>query len=276
MPDSLSHTLAWINGNIKHLKDLSVSAEDASLEHGLGLFESMRANQGHIPLFSKHLHRLKCSAIELRLRLDVAKLPDPDEMRELLAKAGLANDQARLRMVLTGGCAGEPGQLWVSAHPLGDYPLDRLSLSTDFWPVDDRDELIRYKTLNYWNRRRAFERAFSQNCHEMLSQDTKGNIWESSRSALFLVRNGQLIAPEANGPKLASIAADVVAEIASEVHIPIEYMRISSDELALADEVILANAVRGLMTVGQFRDRKYQAPGPISTSLRNHWQDRYF
>jgi 4-amino-4-deoxychorismate lyase len=110
----------------------------------------------------------------------------------------------------------------------------------------------------------------------MLSQDTKGNIWEASRSALFLVRNGQLIAPEANGPKLASIAAEVVAEIASEVHIPIEYMRISSDELALADEVILANAVRGMMTVGQFRDRKYQAPGPISTSLRNHWQDRYF
>ncbi|MFM7129661.1 MAG: aminotransferase class IV [bacterium] len=276
MTEPTHNTLAWHGGKISPVKDLYVSVEDASLEHGLGLFESIRAENGRVPLLARHLERIEKSAVELGLGLDIQQLPDQDTISELLAKSGLTKGSARLRLVLTGGARGEAGQVWITAHALGQFECDNLKLSSEFWPVDERDVLVRYKTLNYWLRRRAYEEALVQGCHEMLSQDSRGNLWEGARSALFLVSNGNLMAPLADGPMLASIAAEVVRELANEVGISLISKTLRESDVLGADEIILANAVRGVMSVGPFGHSRCATPGPVALSLRKIWQNRYF
>lgn len=276
MTETNNQTLAWCAGTILPLNNLSVSAGDASLEHGLGLFESMRAKSGRVPLLARHMARMTRSAAELGLKLGKEYLPSAQAISELTEKSGLATSSARLRMVLTGGCPAATGQVWVSAHSLGSIDRDNLLLSRHFWPVDERDGLVRHKTLNYWLRRRAFEQATAEGCHESISQDSRGYLWEGSRTALFLVKDEQLVSPPANGPILASIAAEVVRELALEIGISFVSKHLRIDDLMEADEVILTNAVRGILSVGQFCDVSYSSRGPITNALRNGWEKKYF
>lgn len=276
MTETIDQPLAWHSGNILPLKDLSVSAGDSALEHGLGLFESMRSEKGQVPLLSRHLDRMTRSALELGLKLNSSQLPDIVAITELVDRCRLASGSGRLRMVLTGGCRGESGKIWVTANSLDRIDCDNLKLSSDFWPVDERDDLVRFKTLNYWLRRRAFERATAGGCHEIISVDSNGYLWEGSRTAIFLVKNDQILSPPTDGPMLASIAAEVVRELALEMDMPTVCKHLRIDDLMAADEVILTNALRGILSVGKFGEFSYSTPGNVTDALRKCWKNKYF
>jgi branched-chain amino acid aminotransferase/4-amino-4-deoxychorismate lyase len=165
----------------------------------------------------------------------------------------------------------------VAVYPLGPSKVDNLILAKEFWPVDERDPLVAYKTMNYWARRRAFEQAQAQGADEALSVGFKGQIWEAARSSLFLVRNQQIIAPQEHGSRLRSVSEAALVDLLCTQHtLKLVYQEISPDQLAIADEVILTNAVRGLMSVGQWHNCQYPSPGPVASELRKLWQANYF
>lgn len=277
MMNHASPTMAWTDGKILPLNELRVPATDCSLEHGLGLFESMRAKQCQVPLWGLHRGRLTKSAAELNMRLDIKHLPTEDDFRNLIVTSGLEHADARLRLTLTGGSGQSPGRVWVAVYPLGPSKVDNLILAKEFWPVDERDPLVAYKTMNYWARRRAFEQAQAQGADEALSVGFKGQIWEAARSSLFLVRNQQIIAPQEHGSRLRSVSEAALVDLLCTQHtLKLVYQEISPDQLAIADEVILTNAVRGLMSVGQWHNCQYPSPGPVASELRKLWQANYF
>jgi len=269
--------LVWTEGKIIPIRELSITATDRALEHGLGLFESMRAKSGRVPLWGLHKQRLVQSAEELGLLVKTKQLPNMTQLRDLLEVSGLTRTDARLRLTLAGGSGKEPGRLWVAAHPLSPMKLDKLILASKLWPVDERDPLVAYKTLNYWHRRRAYEAAQAEGADEALSQGLKGDIWEGSRTSLFLVKNEQLIAPPRDGARLRSISDEVIASFAREFEtLELIHRPVTESLLAGADEVILTNAIRGVMTVLRWRDSTYASPGPFAQKLRFLWQVKYF
>jgi branched-chain amino acid aminotransferase/4-amino-4-deoxychorismate lyase len=204
--------------------------------------------------------------------MSVSKLPDILDLQELVKQSGLADVSARLRLTLTGGSSTEPCRLWVTANPLGIVKTDGLTLADDFWPVDARDPLIRFKSLNYWLRRRAFEEAQAAGADEKLSQDASGPLWEGSRTSLLIVKNQSLIGPPEGGPRLYSIANKALSDFGAEI----SFQKITTQILVDADEVLLMNALRGILTVGQWRDHSIASPGPVASSLRALWQATYF
>ena len=95
----------WINGEFVEREAARVSAFDAGLLHGVGLFETMLASRGRVFALERHLARLEGSARDLGLseRLRVAALTEA--VRRVVAESGLAADggRARVRLTLTGG-----------------------------------------------------------------------------------------------------------------------------------------------------------------------------
>jgi branched-subunit amino acid aminotransferase/4-amino-4-deoxychorismate lyase len=272
-----NQVFAWYEGQILPFDSLLIPATDLALEHGLGLFESIRAESGKIPLWEHHVERLCSSASALLIPFQKSQLPTMDDIRQLLSEAGLENRSCRLRLVLTAGSPTSGSRIWLTAHPLETVKKDGLILAEKFWPVDPRDALVRFKTLNYWSRRRAFETATASGADETLSQDPFGNLWEGARTSLFLVQKGQLVTPETNGPYLKSVAATALNELLQKSG-PVEQIqkRITVEDLRNADEILLLNAVRGIMSVGSWQSQSYQSPGPVVQLLRQQWQASYF
>lgn len=267
----------WCQGKIKPVGELAIPATDRVFEHGLGLFETMRGTACRVPMWALHRQRLRASAGTLGLNLDERCLPGPEDFTALVQANGLEASPSRLRLVLTGGTAEQPGQVFVTARPLRDIKPQGLTLAADFWPVDARDPLIRHKSLNYWLRRMAHEQAIASGADDALSIDPAGTIWESALAALFMVVDGRWVAPPAGGPMLASVAAGEVERLLSEPGQPgLMRQPVTIDLLTRADEVILANALRGPMAVAAWRHRRFETAGPGFTALRELWRRHWF
>lgn len=256
--------MIWVAGRVLAESELSIDLRDRTFEHGLGLFETMRAINGRVPVLDRHLTRLLCSAGELGLRIDPAQLPDRDAVAALLEAVSNPRD-ALVRLTLSGG--QDPpycSSLWMQARLLprvlapGDCVVaGRFTLAYD-------DELARHKTLNYWRRRRLKEHAAASGAFEMLGVTPDGCIWEGLFTNLFLVRDGVLSTPCLAGPVLPGIMRGLVLEVAAAAGVPTEETTMTDLE---ADEIFLTNAVRGVVPVDLCEGRAFKAPGPLTALL---------
>ncbi|WP_191061499.1 aminotransferase class IV, partial [Geminicoccus harenae] len=81
----------WQDGRLRPVQEAWIDPADRGLLLGDGLFETMRASGGKVPLLHLHAARLAASAGELGIPLpyDLAELDRA--ARDVLARAGLAD-----------------------------------------------------------------------------------------------------------------------------------------------------------------------------------------
>ncbi len=151
-------------------------------------------------------------------------------------------------------------------------------LLVDFgrWKVDKDDELARYKSLNYWSRRLAHQRAVEAGYDEVLSISSDGSLWEGSRTSLFAVKESALLTPTLAGPIVPGVMRSVVGELAESVGLVFQQIEsLTWDSLQAADEVFLTNSVRGILPVARIRETAWPAPGPWTQRLQHTLLDRF-
>jgi para-aminobenzoate synthetase / 4-amino-4-deoxychorismate lyase len=127
-----------------------------------------------------------------------------------------------------------------------------------------------------WSDRRLLDQAQSDSGAALpLVVDADGTVLEVSRGNVFLVRDGSLLTPAADGRLLAGIARRRIAQVATAAGIPVREQAVSSDELAEADEVFVSGSVRGVEPVRVYGDLRRWEPGDvtpgISAGLRRLW-----
>jgi branched-subunit amino acid aminotransferase/4-amino-4-deoxychorismate lyase len=91
---------------------------------------------------------------------------------------------------------------------------------------------------------------------------------------VFLVRDSLLITPDLSGPVLPGIMRALVLERADALGLPTRERGVTAEDLDRADEVFLANAVRGIVPVGRMPGRTFEVPGPWTLRLEdaiNQW-----
>ncbi|MEJ2515840.1 MAG: aminodeoxychorismate lyase [Gammaproteobacteria bacterium] len=102
---------------------------------------------------------------------------------------------------------------------------------------------------------------------EGIMTDEDGRVIEATRHNLFLVRDGRVRTPRLDGCGVAGVMRALVLEWCRRSHRHCSEDRVSWDELVAADEIILTNAVRGLVPVTDLCGRPV-APGPVGAELR--------
>jgi para-aminobenzoate synthetase/4-amino-4-deoxychorismate lyase len=219
----------------------------------MGIFETLLVRHGRPVELDAHLERMEHS---LRALYAMAL---PGAARDLVL--GRAEDLAlgRLRLDVAPGVPGA-----VRAAPVdpalifpgwrGALRLRRLAMPGGLGP-------------HKWADRRALAAAEADAAAVPLLVDADGSILEASRGNVFLVRDGTLLTPPADGRILPGITRGRVIELALDAGIPVEERGLVPADLDAADEAFVTGAVRGIEPVRAWEGGERTAEGPVTGTL---------
>lgn len=286
--------LIFVQGRIVGRAEAQVSAFDAGLMHGVGLFETMiaRRTSDGVRVFrlEEHLDRLASSAAELGLSNDVRTGPMADAVLLTAERSGY--ETARVRLTLTGGdlnmleTSGRSNvtpTVLVSAQPATHYPdvmFERGVMATlGDTRLNPLDPMAGHKTLNYWARLRELQTAAAKGAGEAILLQVTNHVAGGCVSNLFAVRDGTLHTPIARGeeerggmpsPVLPGITRAAVIEIAQRKGIRTTKRMLSIDDVLDADELFLTNSSWGVLPVVRVEAEEIgqNRPGEVTRELR--------
>jgi para-aminobenzoate synthetase/4-amino-4-deoxychorismate lyase len=198
-----------------------------------GVFETTLVVDGTALAVDAHLARLEASLDALY------GLPLPADARGQIADAAAGLELARLRLTVAPGA--EPSvRTAVIDRELVFPSWER---AVELAPVAVPGGIGAHK----WADRRLLELAEGEVGPAVpLVVDSGGEPLEGSRGSLFLVRDGTVVTPPADGRILPGITRAQVIEAARGLGIELREQPVGADDLVDADEAFLTGAVRGV------------------------------
>lgn len=281
----------YLNDRMVPYEQARIAHDDASVQHAVGLFETMTAVSGRVFRLQGHLARLDHSARELGLApgIDIDTLATAVE--QTLVCNGL--DNARVRLTLTPGRLSllrgkeartpEPTILIVATEPTEYDPagfergikvLAGAQLANPFDPMSG------HKTIAYWSRLRLLRSAASAGAGEAVVLNTTNHLAGGAVSNIFLVKDGRLLTPFARGeekhgalpaPVLPGITRAAILELAETEGIDTKRCMLTITDLLEADEVFLTNSSWQVLpvTAVEKADIGGARVGPITKRMRS-------
>ena len=260
----------WVNGKFVDDDDAKVSVFDAGFQHGVGLFETMTVKNGQIFRAREHLERMGSSAAALRLTENLHIEP----LLEALTLTLQENKQesARMRLTLTGGDLNllqQTGKtqnmdptIVIQSQPPTQYPKEFFEngvfVSLASGRINPYDFSAGHKTLNYWSKLLNLQMAAMQQCGEALWLTPSAHVTGGCVSNLFLVKNGTLLTPTAQGEEsdqdepsavIPGITRAALIELADKIGVGTGKQFLTLDDVIDADEVFLTNSSWGVLPV---------------------------
>ncbi len=294
----------FLNGGLVERDAARVSAFDAGLQHGVGLFETFLATGGggepedvEARGLDEHLARLAGSALELGLSESVRPAALAEAVRRTVAASGLT--RARVRVTLTGGdlsmleVAGRSQHtptVMVAAQPVTAYPAEMFDKGVRVTLADARanplDPTAGHKTLNYWWRLRELQNAAAKGAGEALVFQVTNHLCGGCVSNALVVTGGRVLTPIARGeeagvggggampsPVLPGVTRAEMLGACERAGLAVERRMVTIDDVLGADEVILTNSSWGVLSVvGVEREGiGEEKPGEVARLLRSRW-----
>lgn len=253
----------WLNGALRDGADARIAVADHGLVVGDGVFEALKVRGGVPFALSRHLQRLRRSALGLGLG-DI----DLEAIRrgslEVCAAAGPG--LGRLRITVTGGISplgsdrgGGPLTTVIALDEL-EEPSPVADVAMAPWRRNEHGALTGLKTTSYAENVRALAYAKERGASEAVFANTAGNLCEGTGTNVFVVTGGRLRTPPLSAGCLAGITRALVLEWhgGEEADLPAE-------ALAKADEAFLTSTGRDVQPIRAVDGRELPlAPGPVT------------
>jgi len=269
----------YVAGEILPMAEARVSALDAGLLLGAGLFETLRTYGGRPFRLGAHLERLRASGEALRI---LVRETD-DAIAGIVDRLVRANEvpDARVRLTATRGPlegpldddAGPPATLLVTAGPMTPYPAafyeQGATVVVSDIRVNEHDPRTYHKTTNYLASLLALREARRGRAAEAIRFNTRNRLAEGAVSNVFVVAGGRLLTPPVEDGLLAGVTRATVLEVAEDLGVPAEQRSLSVHDLLDADEVFLTNAIMEVLPVARVEARAIGSgvPGPVAQRL---------
>jgi branched-chain amino acid aminotransferase len=236
--------------------------------YGDGLFESVRVVNGSPINFENHYKRLKDGMRVLKMIANKNLTYEflLNQIIELLEQNKIKNGgKIRLSIDRKQGGTYLPKtnevDFFIEAYPL---PHNEFILNEAGYVVDLYDEmkkpinfLSNYKTKNGLIYIMSKLTAKEKNLDDLLLQNNKLGIIEGSSSNLFVVSNGVLYTPGLELGCLGGTMRMQIINLAIQNNIKVYECNITPQNLLVADEVFLTNAIKGIIWVGSYRTKRY-------------------
>jgi len=213
------------------------------------LIETMRCEQGRIPLLELHLERLRRSAAHFGFALDEGRV------RAQLEQVRQALDPAKVwRLRLTLEVSGQTQLTTAELEPEPDRPW-RLCVARE--RLDPSDPLRYHKTTRRAHYEAAYLQAKAAGFDEVLFLNTRDEVCEGSRTNLFVQLDGRLYTPPVSCGLLPGVYRQHVLRTRPDV----EERVLTLADLRRAEALYVCNAVRG------WRPAVLAVPEPVLTTL---------
>jgi branched-chain amino acid aminotransferase len=242
-------SLASLDGAITPAAEASIPATDAGLLRGDGVFEVIRVYDGQPFALESHLRRLRTSAENLRLPLDLEAVRA--EIFRLLAQAGPGSDHEMVRVVATRG-----GRRLLLTEALPEAPERVRLASITYSPTRILDGI---KSLSYAANVLASQIARERGYDEAILVTPHGRVLEAPTSSVFWVQDGKPFTPPLQDHILASITRALVIDVSDVRERPC-----TLEDLAGADEAFLASTTREVHPVAAVDDSEFNGIGPVT------------
>jgi branched-subunit amino acid aminotransferase/4-amino-4-deoxychorismate lyase len=213
----------------------AIDPHDAGFLHGHGVFETMGALAGDLPLWEHHLRRLAGGAA----RLGIACAPPAglrERARDLLAR----NGHDVLRVTLTAGTAAPTWCMTTRARDL--RPWVRLHAARE---PRGADALATVKHVSRAAYVVALAEARERGADDALLLDGDGRVQETTTGNLLLCADGAWRTPLWRGSFLPGIARGLLLEALANTGRAARDVDVTLADLDAADEVYVTNAVYG-------------------------------
>jgi branched-chain amino acid aminotransferase len=283
----------WLNGKFVERGSAKISAFDAGFQHGVGLFETMLARNGRVFRLERHLQRLADSAAALSLATELRLEPLGQAVQHALDRNEML--EARIRLTITGGDLNllQSGSrstvdptILIVAQPPTNYPENFFTEGVSATIADGRlnplDPHAGHKTLSYWPRIAALQKAGASGAGEALWFTVSNHLVGGSVSNIVLVKDGSLLTPPARGqeapgalasPVLPGITRQTIIELAGDRGIDVHARLLTIDDLLGADEVFLTNSSWGVLPVVRVEKQEIAGGrvGNLTQQLHADW-----
>ncbi len=278
--------LSYANGNWIPANELSIAVDDVGFLLGATITERLRTFRGQVFRLDEHLARMRRS-LEI-IGLDAAAITQDlaAAIPEFVARnAGqiAADDDWSINAFVTPGPSGSgrpticingwplPFHQWADAYSEGLAAAisDVRQVPDNCWPSElkCRSRMHYYLADQQAARSRPGARA--------ILLDQEGYVAESTTANVLLYREHEGLSSPPDDHILVGISLGVVHELAGRLGIPFMRRRITPDELAAADEIMLASTSVCLLPVVECDGQKISGgqPGPICGQLLKAWSE---
>jgi len=275
----------WSNGRLYGPEEPVLAGVDHGLTVGDGVFETCAVYDGVAFALTRHLRRLRRSALGIGLGE-----PDIGAVRAGVAAVldGAGSDVGRLRITLTGGPGPlgshrfDPSEqrqsLLVLAGPAAPPHVSRVVRVP--WVRNERSSIVGIKTTSYAENVVAVAEAHRQGADEAILANTVGELCEGTASNAFVERRGELVTPPLSSGCLAGITRELLLEWTALEGLPVREAAPGELRYEVLDEVTAGSA--HLTMTGSIRnvapvvslDGAAVETGPVSLEAQRLFQKR--
>ncbi|WID99029.1 aminodeoxychorismate synthase component I [Bosea vestrisii] len=197
-----------------------------------GLIETLRWSSGYVRLHL-HIDRLATSAAALGFRFDRGQA-----LRQLseIEASFPAGEDRRVRCELR-----RDGTFQITTAAMPPAADGALRIAVASQRVDAGDPFLRHKTTRRSVYERAFAEASAQGCDDALLLNRQGFVTETSRSTIFVERDGLLLTPPLEHGLLPGVLRRELIETGMAREAPLRL-----DDLWQAERWFVGNSLRGL------------------------------
>ena len=267
----------WHDGDVPVMK-----AADHGAWLGTSVFDGARFFDGVFPDLEAHCARVNASAEALM----VTPTMTVDQMVEIV-REGLElfpADSAVYIRPMYWAIDGDITAIVPLENKTGfsvcleEIPLAPASASVRLGTTRFRRPVLESAVVNakagclYPNNARMLAEVRSKGFQNALVADAMGNVAESATANVFMVRDGEILTPIANGTFLAGITrARHMANLARD-GTPVREAVLTFDDFRQADEVFLSGNMNKVTPVTEFDGTNYQI-GPVTRRVREMYWD---
>jgi len=266
----------WHEGNIPIM-----GAREHAFWLGSSVFDGARAFEGVTPDLDLHCARLNKSAVALGL----SPIKSDEEITALCKEgvAKFASDAAlyiRPTYYATQGNAQAVGPLPESTKfiiciyvvPMPMPSTFEITVSPFKRPTQDCAPLDAKAGCLYPNNARALAEAETRGFQNAILLDFLGNVAELATANIFMVKDGVVYTPAANGTFLSGITRGRIISLLIENGYDVRETTLKESDFAGADEIFATGNYSKVTPVTRFQEKNLQ-PGPIAAKARElYWQ----
>ena len=263
-----------VNGKIQAGDKPALLVSNRSYRYGDGLFETIKVINDKILLEAYHFERLFSGLTFLQFEIPklVTAKKLAGEILELCNK-NECSQQARVRLSVSRGHGGLYDEDRVLQYVIECWPLDepvnglndpdsyRDGLVIDVYPDARKscDIFSNLKSANFLPYSMAAIYAKENKLNDCLLLNDSGNIADSTIANLFIIKDGIISTPALSEGCVDGVMRRYLLERMKQKDIGFKVKEsiITINNLLLAEEVFLTNAIKGIRWVKQFRDRIY-------------------
>ncbi len=269
------HRQIFHNDSLLPLEKARLSAGQAGLLCGFGLFTTLRIARGEAFAYERHWRRLEKDAAITHLPMPYSSAKVRVHLQEVIRGNHVVEGCARIYLV------DNRVGYWRSdeASPEVDLIITTADMPTYHQPIKlalrehgrhAASVLCSVKTTSWLNNVWSVSEAAREGFDEVVMLNERGEVAECTSANIFAIKDGKVSTPPLSSGCLEGVTRGILFEIAPEAGVSLAEQTLRPEDLYSADEVFISSTNRNVISVGEIAGHAIANPrGPVAERLND-------